>query len=104
MAALKKTAETTAGSRPRAKASSSPIKVATAQSTPVESGAQQLRLHLETALAASQPEMSLAEPAIETWPRPVRVAILAGAIILPWSLIVLAAHALLTCPVFPWVY
>ncbi len=104
MAALKKTAETTVGTKPRAKASSSRIKVATAQSTPVESGAQQLRLHLETALGASWDEMSLEEPAIETWPRPVRVAILAGAVVLPWSLIVLAAHALLTCPLFPWVY
>jgi hypothetical protein len=36
-----------------------------------------------------------AEPVVEKWPGPVRTAILAGAVILPWSLIALAAHAII---------
>jgi hypothetical protein len=78
--------------------------LATDESTPIESGAQQLRLHLETALAASHPDTALAEPGLEKWPRPVRAAILAGAIVLPWSLVVLAVHAIASYRQFPSIY
>ncbi len=101
MAALKKTAaETMAGSRP----SPARIEVATAASSPVESGAQQLRARLETVLAASPYEASGGEPGIEKWPRAVRAAILAGAVVLPWSLVVLAVHAIASYRLFPSVY
>jgi len=104
MATLKNTAERTAESSLQPNASTPRIELATPKATPVESGAQQLRFRLETALAASQRDTSLTEPVIEAWPRPVRAAILAGAIVVPWSLIVLAVHAIASYRLFPSVY
>ncbi len=94
MAALKTTTDATARAEPQPKASSVRIEMATAASTPVESGAHRLRFHLEAAFAQSPPGASLAEPDIGKWPRPVRAAILAGAVVLPWSLIFLTVNAL----------
>ncbi len=101
MAALKKAADATAGAGAQPPASSPRIEVATPTSTPVQSGAQQLRLHLEAALFGSQPGASFAEPGIEKWPRPVRAAILAAAIVVPWSLVALAGHAIVSYRLFP---
>ncbi len=95
MAALKKTVETTARSKAQSKASSRRIALATAESEPVESAQHRLKLHLEAALAATPHHTSHDEPAIDKWPRPVRAAILAGAVLLPWSLIALTAHAII---------
>jgi hypothetical protein len=104
MAALKKAADATAGSGSQPPASSPRIEMATQTSTPVESGAQQLRLHLEAALAGSQSGVSFAEPGIEKWPGPVRAAILAGAVVFPWSLVALIAHAIVRYRLFPSIY
>jgi len=101
MAALKKTVETTGGPKPQSQAAPARLELATADSEPVESGAHQLRLHLEAALASPRLEASLSEPAVEKWPRPVRAAILAGAALLPWSLIALTVHAVVTRRLLP---
>jgi hypothetical protein len=95
MTALKKTVERPTRSTPHSNASPKRVALATAQSEPVESAAHQLRSKLEAALAAQRQDASTAEPEVETWPRPMRAAILAGAVILPWSLIAVAAHALI---------
>jgi hypothetical protein len=104
MAAQKKTIEKTTRPRLQVEAPSARISVATADSAPIESGAQQLRLRLETALAPAPYEASFAEPAIEKWPRPVRAAILGGAVLLPWSFVVLTIHAIVSYRLFPSVY
>jgi hypothetical protein len=104
MAALKKTTETTSGSALQPKASSRRLEIATRESAPVQSAAQQLRLHLETALAASAYGPALPDPVIEKWPGAVRAAILSGAIILPWSLIALTVQAIVRYRLFPAVY
>jgi hypothetical protein len=109
MAALKKTAETTAAAGPQLpgpqpKALSARIEVATVKSRPVDSGAQRLRLYLEAIFSAPQDDAALAEPVIEKWSRPVRMAIFVGTVVLPWSLLFVAGHALLNSPLFPWVY
>ncbi len=96
MAALKKAVEIATESRPQSKPSPRRIALATPESEPVDSAAHQLRLHLEAALARpGQAAAAQAEPVVEKWPGPVRTAILAGAVILPWSLIALAAHAII---------
>jgi hypothetical protein len=78
--------------------------LATTESAPVESGAHQLRLHLEAALAGSPHAPTADEGETERWSRPVRAAILAGAVVVPWSLIALTVHAIVTRRVLPWVY
>jgi hypothetical protein len=94
MAALKKTAETNSSAVGHVDGSSRRLEIATGDSAPVDSAVQQLRLHLESALAASAPGAAFAEPTIAKWPRPVRAAILAGAVVIPWSLVVLTVHAI----------
>ncbi len=104
MAALKKTMRPAASSSAAPRASSTRIELATAESAPVESGAHHLRLHLEAALAASRPAHAIDEGETERWSRPVRAAILTGAVVVPWSLIALTVHAIVTRRLFPWVY
>jgi len=104
MSALKKTTEETTAAGLQVEAPSARISLATADSAPIDSAAQQLRRRLETALATSPHEAAFAEPKIDKWPRPVRAAILAGAVVLPWSLVVLAVHAIASYRLFPSVY
>jgi hypothetical protein len=101
MAALKKTVESPAGSRPQSKSSTRRIELATSECEPVESAQHQLRLHLEAAFAASPDNASLPEPDVEKWSRPVRAALLAGAALLPWSLIALTVHAVVARRLLP---
>jgi hypothetical protein len=104
MAAQTKTVETTTGPQLPFEAASARIAIATADSAPIESAAQQLRLRLETALAESPSDALYGEPAIEKWPRPVRAAILGAAVLLPWSFVVLTVHSIISYRLFPSVY
>jgi hypothetical protein len=104
MAALKKTMRPAASSGAAPRGLSTRIELATAESAPVESGAHQLRLHLEAALAGARHAPTADEGETERWSRPVRAAILTGAVVIPWSLIALTAHAIVTRRLFPWVY
>jgi hypothetical protein len=94
MAALRKTTETMAEAGRQPTAPKALIGLATSGSEPIDSAAQQLQLHLEAALTAA-PTAPIPDPLIFTWPLPVRGAILAGAIFIPWALIALAVKAVL---------
>jgi hypothetical protein len=101
MATLKKTAQTSAGTRPQPQRPSARIELATRESAPVDSVAHQLRLQLEAALAASPHSAALAEPSVEKWSGATRAVILCGAAILPWSLIALTVQAIIRHRLLP---
>jgi len=104
MATSSKTTEATAGVKTQSEPSTTRRDVATAESEPVESAALGLQLNLEAALARRSPGASLPEPVIEKWPAAVRAAILGGASVLPWSLIILTVQAILTHRLGPTIY